>query len=60
MAGSTNTPSIEYNKANDGIAMNNGKPDPSNNIIDPKPTCNWVETHGNSVGSAYCLTVTTL
>ena len=24
MAGSTNTPSIEYNRANDGIAMNNG------------------------------------
>jgi hypothetical protein len=31
------------------------KPNPSNNIIDPKPTRNWVETHGNPVGSAYCL-----
>jgi hypothetical protein len=32
------------------------KPNLSNNIIDPKPTRNWVETHGNPVGSAYCLT----
>jgi hypothetical protein len=32
------------------------KPDPSNDIIDPKPTLNWVETHGNPVGLAYCLT----
>jgi hypothetical protein len=32
------------------------KSNPSNNIIDPKPTSNWVETHGNPVGSAYCLT----
>jgi hypothetical protein len=32
------------------------KPNPSNNIIDPKPTRNWVETHGKSVGLAYCLT----
>jgi hypothetical protein len=32
------------------------KPNPSNNVIDPKPTRNWVETHENPVGSAYCLT----
>jgi hypothetical protein len=32
------------------------KPDPSNNSIDPKPIRNWVETHRNTVGSAYCLT----
>jgi hypothetical protein len=32
------------------------KPNPSNNIIDPKPTRNWVETHGKPVGLAYCLT----
>jgi hypothetical protein len=32
------------------------KPNPSNNIIDSKPTRNWVETHRNPIGSAYCLT----
>ena len=32
------------------------KPNLSNNIIDPKPTRNWVETFGNPVGSAYCIT----
>jgi hypothetical protein len=31
------------------------KPNPSNNIIDPKPTRNWVETHENPVGLTYCL-----
>jgi hypothetical protein len=32
------------------------KPNLFNNIIDLKPTRNWVKTHENPMGSAYCLT----
>jgi hypothetical protein len=32
------------------------KPNIFNNIINPKSTRNWVETHENPVDSAYCLT----
>ena len=42
------TPTQKYKKE---IKLNS-----SNNIIDPKPTRNWVETYGNPVGSTYCLT----